>query len=101
MLKKRAAKAVMDVAVKILNDVTDAVISAFIFESNNDQWCKCSLRSHYFSSRDELAIHNQCDVQIKFDERMLQDECTDVEVKFGNDNTNENEGSMRVMYQSR
>ena len=47
MLKKRAAKAVMDVAVKILNDVTDAVISAFIFESDNDQWCECSLRSHY------------------------------------------------------
>ena len=47
MVKKRAETAVMDVAVKILNDVTDAVISAFIYESDNDQWCECSLRSHY------------------------------------------------------
>ena len=45
-------------------------------------------------------MHNQGAVQIKSGERLLQDEGREVEVKFGNKNTNEKEGDMKVVYQS-
>ena len=45
-------------------------------------------------------MHNQGAVQIKSGERMLQDECREVVVKFGNKDTNEKEGNMKVIYQS-